>query len=205
MPGRCPKCGSGMLKRKSKKGYAYYACEKGAECGFMTWDVPTEFDCPSCGHTMFKKAGRGRMKPFCVNEACPNFLPEDQRGYRKKAKEGEQTEEPAAQAEDRPRRKRRRRPPRRGRLRKRPPKKTTAAKTKKKVRGGPVMTEVKVIGAGLAGCEAAWQLAKRDIPRSPHGNEAGENDACPPQRGTLPSWCAPTPCVATGWRTPWAF
>ena len=26
------------------------------------------------------------------------------------------------------------------------------------------MTEVKVIGAGLAGCEAAWQLAKRDIP-----------------------------------------
>ena len=24
MPGRCPKCGSGMLKRKSKKGYAFY-------------------------------------------------------------------------------------------------------------------------------------------------------------------------------------
>ena len=41
MPGRCPKCGSGMLKRKSKKGYAYYACEKGAECGFMTWLTPS--------------------------------------------------------------------------------------------------------------------------------------------------------------------
>ena len=26
MPGRCPVCGSGMLKRKSKKGYAFYAC-----------------------------------------------------------------------------------------------------------------------------------------------------------------------------------
>lgn len=26
------------------------------------------------------------------------------------------------------------------------------------------MTEVKVIGAGLAGCEAAWQLAGRGIP-----------------------------------------
>lgn len=73
MPGRCPKCGSGMLKRKSKKGFAYYACERGAACGFMTWDVPTEFDCPSCGQTMFKKSGRGRMKPFCINEACSNF------------------------------------------------------------------------------------------------------------------------------------
>lgn len=27
-----------------------------------------------------------------------------------------------------------------------------------------MMTEVKVIGAGLAGCEAAWQLAQREIP-----------------------------------------
>lgn len=84
MPGRCPKCGSGLLKRKSKKGYAYYACERGAECGFMTWDVPTAEDCPECGQTLFKKSGKGRMKPFCINEKCPRFLPEDQRGYYKK-------------------------------------------------------------------------------------------------------------------------
>ena len=84
MPGRCPKCGAGMLKRKSKRGFAYYSCERGAECGFMTWDVPTEFDCPSCGQTMFKKSGRGANKPFCINEACENFLPEDQRGYHRK-------------------------------------------------------------------------------------------------------------------------
>ena len=79
MPGRCPKCGSGMLKRKSKKGYAYYSCEQGASCGFMSWDVPTAEDCPKCGQTMFKKSGRGRMKPFCINESCENFLPEDKR------------------------------------------------------------------------------------------------------------------------------
>ena len=84
MPGRCPKCGSGILKRKSKRGYAYYACEQGAECGFMTWDVPTAEDCPECGQTLFKKSGRGRMKPFCINEKCSRFLPEDQRGYYKK-------------------------------------------------------------------------------------------------------------------------
>ena len=94
MPGRCPLCGSGMLKKKSKKGYAYYACEKGAECGFMSWDVPTEHDCPQCGQTMFKKSGKGRNKPFCINEKCENFLPEDKRGYYKKKTEGEE-EQPA--------------------------------------------------------------------------------------------------------------
>ena len=91
MPGRCPKCGGGMLKRKSKKGYAYYGCETGASCGFMTWDVPTAEDCPTCGQTMFKKAGKGRNKPFCINETCANFLPEDKRGYYKK-KTAEETE-----------------------------------------------------------------------------------------------------------------
>ncbi|MBQ2926081.1 MAG: type I DNA topoisomerase [Ruminiclostridium sp.] len=92
MPGRCPKCGSTILKRKSKRGYAYYACERGAECGFMSWDVPTANDCEKCGQTLFKKSGRGRMKPFCINEACENFLPEDKRGYYKKTE--------AAQAEE---------------------------------------------------------------------------------------------------------
>ncbi len=94
MPGRCPKCGSGMLKRKSKRGYPYYACEGGASCGFMSWDVPTAEDCPQCGQTMFKKSGKGRMKPFCINEHCANFLPEDKRGYyKKKTQDGEPVEE----------------------------------------------------------------------------------------------------------------
>ena len=93
MPGRCPKCGSTILKRKSKRGYAYYGCERGAECGFMTWDVPTAEDCPKCGQTMFKKSGRGRMKSFCINEACENFLPEDKRGYYKKKDAEEPAEE----------------------------------------------------------------------------------------------------------------
>jgi len=103
MPGRCPKCGSGMLKRKSKKGYAYYACEQGAECGFMSWDVPTAEDCPECGMTMFKKSGKGRMKPFCINETCSKFLPEDKRGYYKKKTAEEGAEAPAeAAAEEKP-------------------------------------------------------------------------------------------------------
>ena len=96
MPGRCPKCGSTILKRKSKRGFAYYGCERGAECGFMTWDVPTAEDCPKCGQTMFKKSGRGRMKSFCINEECEDFLPEDKRGYYKKKEETEGEEKKAA-------------------------------------------------------------------------------------------------------------
>ena len=84
MPGRCPKCGSTILKRKSKKGYVYYACERGADCGFMTWDVPTANDCPTCGQTLFKKSGKGHMKPFCINEECKEFVPEDKRGYKRR-------------------------------------------------------------------------------------------------------------------------
>ena len=99
MPGRCPKCGSTILKRKSKRGYAYYACEQGAECGFMSWDVPTAEDCPTCGQTLFKKSGRGRMKPFCINESCKDFLPEDKRGYYKK------TENAKADGEEKPEKK----------------------------------------------------------------------------------------------------
>jgi DNA topoisomerase-1 len=95
MPGRCPQCGSAMLKRKSKRGYAYYGCEQGASCGFMTWDVPTAEDCPKCGQTMFKKSGRGRMKPFCINEKCENFLPEDKRGYYQKKTDGQESKKPA--------------------------------------------------------------------------------------------------------------
>ena len=60
----------------------------------MTWDVPTAEDCPECGQTLFKKSGRGRMKPFCINEKCARFLPEDQRGYYKKKTETEAADAP---------------------------------------------------------------------------------------------------------------
>ena len=125
MPGRCPKCSSTILKRKSKRGYAYYGCERGAECGFMTWDVPTAEDCPVCGQTMFKKSGRGRNKPFCINEACENFLPEDKRGYYKKpAAEGSEE----AKAEEKPAKK----TAAQKTTKKTAAKKTTAKKTTKK-------------------------------------------------------------------------
>lgn len=66
-PGFCPKCGSKIIERKSGKGYKYFACEKGKECGFMTWDVPTADTCPKCGKTLFKRRGGLTV---CNNEGC---------------------------------------------------------------------------------------------------------------------------------------
>ena len=87
MPGKCPKCGGKILKRSSKKGYVFYACERGTDCGFITWDVPTKDFCPACGKTMFKRSGRGPLKSYCINEECSNFVPEDKRVYKKKTPE----------------------------------------------------------------------------------------------------------------------
>ena len=114
MPGRCPKCGGRLMKRtgtskKTNKQYTYYCCEyvnsrdETNKCDFMTWDVPVKDDCPVCGHTMFKRAGKGFKRPYCINEACSNFLPEEKRGYPKKP--AEKTEEEAASetaAEEKP-------------------------------------------------------------------------------------------------------
>lgn len=66
-PGFCPKCGSKIIERKSGKGYKYFACEKGKECGFMTWDIPTANICPQCGKTLFKRRGGLTV---CNNEGC---------------------------------------------------------------------------------------------------------------------------------------
>ena len=91
MPGKCPKCGGRLLKRTGKskktgKQYTYYCCEwvnskdEARKCDFMTWDVPVKDNCPVCGWTMFKKPGKGAKKPYCINEACSNFTPEEKRG-----------------------------------------------------------------------------------------------------------------------------
>ena len=96
MPGKCPKCGSRILKRTSKKGYTFYACERGADCGFMTWYVPTKDFCPSCGKTLFKPSGKGQKKAFCINEECSEFVPEEKRGYKKKTTAKSDEKKPAA-------------------------------------------------------------------------------------------------------------
>ena len=111
MPGRCPKCGGRLMKRggtskTTGKPYTYYCCENSIArngeptCDFRTFDVPVKDDCPVCGQTMFKKSGKGFKRPFCINPACENFVPEDKRGYVKKTPEPKTEGGEAAQAEE---------------------------------------------------------------------------------------------------------
>lgn len=66
----CPKCGGEILEKQSKKGRAYYGCEKWPKCDFMTWDKPIKNDkCPDCGGILLKRNGRG-AKIYCANEKC---------------------------------------------------------------------------------------------------------------------------------------
>ena len=113
MPGRCPKCGGRLMKRggtskSTGKPYTYYCCENSIArngeptCDFRTFDVPVKDDCPVCGQTMFKKSGKGFKRPFCINPACENFVPEDKRGYVKKTAEPKTEGGEAAQAEEKP-------------------------------------------------------------------------------------------------------
>ncbi|MBP3301160.1 MAG: type I DNA topoisomerase [Clostridia bacterium] len=64
--GTCPVCGKGLVVRKTQKGKTYYTCERGTECGFRTWDVPTNEICPKCGKTLF----RHFSTLHCVAEGC---------------------------------------------------------------------------------------------------------------------------------------
>ncbi len=69
----CPNCGGKIQVRKSPKGKTYYCCEKGRDCGFISWDEPTNEKCPKCGSMIMKKRpfrGRGPIKWVCSNEDC---------------------------------------------------------------------------------------------------------------------------------------
>lgn len=63
----CPKCGAKVIARKSKKGYAFFGCERWPDCDFATWDKPTDETCPKCGKSLFK--GKGGMLN-CLDEKC---------------------------------------------------------------------------------------------------------------------------------------
>ncbi|MBR5251674.1 MAG: type I DNA topoisomerase [Oscillospiraceae bacterium] len=83
--GSCPVCGGKMLTLTSKRGRTFYACEDSVKCKFMSWEEPTDKTCPTCGKSLFKKAGKG-AKPHCINENCAEYKPTPTRKSKKETK-----------------------------------------------------------------------------------------------------------------------
>ncbi|MDN5294408.1 MAG: topoisomerase [Eubacteriales bacterium] len=75
----CPECGAEILVKKSRRGRVFYGCSRYPECGFVSWDPPTERRCPQCGRVMVEKRSRSGGKYYqCIEREC---------GYREAGKQ----------------------------------------------------------------------------------------------------------------------
>ena len=66
----CPICGKDIVARRSKKGRRFYSCEAGADCEFISWNMPVNEKCPKCGNIMLIKGN----KLQCYDEKCGTVI-----------------------------------------------------------------------------------------------------------------------------------
>lgn len=66
----CPKCGSPLVERKSKKGRTFYGCSAYPACDFVSWNEPVNEKCPACGHLLAKRRRGRNVEIVCVNPEC---------------------------------------------------------------------------------------------------------------------------------------
>lgn len=62
----CPKCGGEIIWRRTKKGRPFYGCSNYPECNFISWQKPSQKDCPVCGTRMVEK----QHELVCPNREC---------------------------------------------------------------------------------------------------------------------------------------
>ncbi|MGI8738002.1 MAG: type I DNA topoisomerase [Candidatus Eremiobacter antarcticus] len=62
----CPRDGGRILQRRSKRGRAFYGCERYPACDFVAWDQPIVGSaCAECGSFLVRKIGRGGGRVVC--------------------------------------------------------------------------------------------------------------------------------------------
>ena len=65
---KCPKCQEGeIIKKRTKKGRFFFACNQWPKCDFALWDEPINEFCPKC-HSILVKTKKGVVK--CSNKKC---------------------------------------------------------------------------------------------------------------------------------------
>ena len=71
---KCPKCGAELIKLHSKKGRAFYGCERHPECDFVSWQKPAGENCPKCGKYMVQKIGKNGSYKQCSDVVGCGFV-----------------------------------------------------------------------------------------------------------------------------------
>ena len=74
----CPECGSKVVMKHGKNKTVFYSCEKYPECGFSSWDMPTNERCPDCGKILFRKKGKPVL--VCHTDGCKFTKPAENDG-----------------------------------------------------------------------------------------------------------------------------
>jgi len=67
---KCPKCGSEVVARRTKRGRTFYGCSAYPNCTFTSWDRPSDRPCSRCGSLTVHKHSRRSDELRCTNEAC---------------------------------------------------------------------------------------------------------------------------------------
>jgi len=67
----CPRCGSPLATRRSKRGRTFYGCSAYPKCDFTLWDRPIPEPCPACGaNFLVAKRLKGGLRIQCATEGC---------------------------------------------------------------------------------------------------------------------------------------
>jgi len=67
----CPDCGGEVVLKRSKKGRKFYGCGNYPECGFVTWDQPTNKKCPDCSSILLQKSSGSKGTVLrCSGDGC---------------------------------------------------------------------------------------------------------------------------------------
>lgn len=71
---KCPKCGSQVVRRKSKRGRTFFTCDQQGNdptCDFISWNLPVDDKfCEICGAFMEERQSRGQTFTQCSNKDC---------------------------------------------------------------------------------------------------------------------------------------
>ena len=70
----CPEanCSGAIVKKVSKRGKVFFACNQYPKCNFAMWDKPVSTPCPQCGASFLaeKSSKKSGAKLQCLNKEC---------------------------------------------------------------------------------------------------------------------------------------